>query len=565
MAPGGRPLEGLLSLVDDSSVAGSANRKLPCLFHLQTMNISKYIANCKVTWLILSLAVYLAPALSLLGQSVQHLSVTQPGGLPGQPVLIGIVPGTNGVTVTWDGPAGYYQLFEKASLTDSNWVALGARTNLARRAVVAGATSNALFRILGPAPHFAGSQACIECHQTIHDSAMNTRHAQAFSALQQINQDTNANCLPCHTVGYGVPSGFSSAAATPQLAGVQCENCHGPAGNHAANPDDPTARPRVEIAAQVCGGCHTGSHQPTFEEWKSSLHSSVVEDMNPTNRIDSCGRCHSGSARWSLIEGRPLPVGDANLGIQCINCHEPHSKTANPHQLLNPVASTNDYFLTTTDVFTDKYDPNINICAQCHNHRGASWTSSSRPPHHSPQYNILLGTVGVLASGMAPNQPASHALLIKNQCVGCHMQATNYVSETQPASTGHNFQVQSFDGCRACHPLPQELAQFTTAAISNEVQTIKASLDLWAMTKAPASLQTNYGTRAWEYTNPGTLSPGGSGPSTTEQALIPVNIQKARFNLYLVLYDGSYGVHNASLAVTLLDTAQTWVEQELSQ
>jgi hypothetical protein len=266
-----------------------------------------------------------------------------------------------------------------------------------------------------------------------------------------------------------------------------------------------------------------------------------------------------------MLEGKPLPVGDANLGIQCINCHEPHSKTANPHQLLNPVASTNDYFLTTTDVFTNKYDPNINICAQCHNHRGASWTSSSRPPHHSPQYNMLLGTVGLLDSGLAPNQPASHALLIKNQCVGCHMQATNYVNETQPASTGHNFQVQSFDSCRACHPLPQELAQFTTAAISNQVQTIKASLDLWAMTKAPALLQTNYGTRAWEYSSPGTLSPGGSGPSSAEQALVPVNIQKARFNLYLVLYDGSYGVHNAPFAVTLLDTAQTWVEQELGQ
>ena len=29
--------------------------------------------------------------------------------------------------------------------------------------------------------------------------------------------------------------------------------------------------------------------------------------------------------------------------------------------------------------------------------------------------------------------------------------------------------------------------------------------------------------------------------------LIPDNIQKARFNLYLVLYDGSLGVHNPQL------------------
>jgi hypothetical protein len=113
--------------------------------------------------------------------------------------------------------------------------------------------------------------------------------------------------------------------------------------------------------------------------------------------------------------------------------------------------------------------------------------------------------------------------------------------------------------------LPQELVQFTTSAISNQVHTIKAGLDLWAITKAPDSLRTKYGTRAWEYTTPGDLSPGGSGPSSSEQALVPANIQKARFNLYLVLYDGSFGVHNAPFAVTLLDTAQAWVEEELSK
>lgn len=528
------------------------------------MKISKEMAIRCFVWLIVATAAGLLPN-QVPAQSVQHLSATVPGGIPNQPTVTGITPSTNGVTVTWDGPAGYYQPLEKRNLTDPTWKALGPRTNLVRRAFVSGAGSNALFRVLGPAPHFVGSDTCIECHQGIHDTVMGTRHAQAFSALQQIHQDNNASCLPCHTVGYGAPSGFTSAAATPQLEGVQCENCHGPAGNHAANPDDPTARPRLEIAAQVCGGCHTGPHQPTFEEWKSSAHPGVVEDMNAASRIDSCGRCHSGSARWSLIEGRPLPVGDANVGIQCINCHEPHSKTANPFQLLNPLASTNDYSLATTDTFTNKYNPNINVCAQCHNHRGASWTSSSRPPHHSPQYNMLLGTVGLLDSGAAPHQPASHALLIKDQCAGCHMQASNYVSEAQPATTGHSFRVQTFDMCLTCHPLPEQLAQFTTGAISNQVQSIKASLDLWAMTKAPAALRINYGTRAWEYTNPGDLSPGGPGPSSAEQAQVPVNIQKARFNLYLVLYDGSFGVHNARFAVTLLDTAQNWVDQELNK
>jgi hypothetical protein len=47
--------------------------------------------------------------------------------------------------------------------------------------------------------------------------------------------------------------------------------------------------------------------------------------------------------------------------------------------------------------------------------------------------------------------------------------------------------------------------------------------------------------------------------------LIPDNIKKARFDLYLVLHDGSFGVHNGPYAIRLLDTAMEWVRGELGQ
>ena len=137
--------------------------------------------------------------------------------------------------------------------------------------------------------------------------------------LQRIHQDTNSSCLPCHTVGYGLPTGFTNAMNTPQLEGVQCENCHGPAANHAANPGDPTVVPRVELAAQVCGGCHSARLTPAavvarhplgfgFEDWNTSPHGAVVPDVLQSmaasaSSISSCGRCHSGSAREALLEG----------------------------------------------------------------------------------------------------------------------------------------------------------------------------------------------------------------------------------------------------------------------
>jgi len=533
-------------------------QKLARASHLQPMNRSNRTPRKSIS-IVVGMALGLLLSARASAQNVQHLTVTRPGGMPGMPLVTGVLLDTNSVTVTWDGPSGYYQLFENVSLVQTNWRPVGLRTNLSRRAVLPASASNALFKVSGPAPHYAGWQNCAECHQPVYSTVSKTPHAQAFAVLSQFDQSQNPSCLACHTVGYGVASGFTNLAATPLLAGVQCENCHGVAANHAANPDDPTVKPRIELAATVCGGCHAS----TYGQWQTSGHAGVVEDFNPTNIIDSCGRCHSGSVREALLEGQPLPVGDANVPIGCATCHDSHEAGANPAQLLNPTFSTNNYFITTSASFASQYNPNINLCAQCHNHRGASYKNSGRSPHHSPQYNMLLGNIGELAAGPAQFQPAAHALLITNQCVGCHMQKGAAPDQYHPALDSHSFSVDTYNLCLQCHSLPQQLVQFTTGAISNQVQEVKASLDLWATTKAPDVLRTNYGTFAWEYTIPGALSPGGVGPGSAQQGLIPVNIQKARFNLYLVFYDGSFGVHNGPYAVTLLDTAQTWVQAEL--
>lgn len=552
------------------------------------------------------MAGFFVTGVSAVAQDVQHLIITQPGGMPGLPIMTGISRGTNGVTVTWDGPSGYYQLLQNQDLKSQNWQNVG-DPNVTRIATITILTSNVFFRVSGPAPQYAGSQACMECHENIHTTEMDTRHADAFinPAFAARGGQTNSSCLPCHTVGYGLPSGFVSKFdlnSNPRLAGVQCENCHGPAANHAANEGDLTVRPRAELAGQVCGGCHNEtSHRPIFEQWKTSGHFAVVEDMNPSGRINSCGRCHSGSSRLALIKGENPSItvsNDANVGITCVVCHDPHANHAwtnvltgvfaftnaltgrftvitndqvgafYTNQLRNPVASTNDYFLATSDVFSNKYDPNINVCAQCHNHRGATWTSSSRPPHHSPQYNMLLGTVGELETGVPPRFPSTHSQLEK-QCVGCHMPTEGDGSEEHPVFSSHKFEVDNYETCARCHQDASNarlLAAARMANTSNLVQVIKEFyLDAWAVNYATNSLRTKYGTRAWEYTTPGDLSPGGSGPNAAEQALIPDNIKKARFDLYLVLYDGSYGVHNPGYSLNLLMNAANLVQLEINK
>jgi formate-dependent nitrite reductase cytochrome c552 subunit len=277
--------------------------------------------------------------------------------------------------------------------------------------------------------------------------------------------------------------------------------------------------------------------------------------------------------RACLVRRAVVPKGDADVGIVCSTCHDPHQTNGYPAQLRYPTASTNDYFMSSNSVFARQYNPKINVCGQCHNDLGASWTYSSGAPHSSPQYNILLGTVGELDSGLKPYQPGGHALLLTNQCVDCHMQTAPYQSETQPAVTGHTFKVETYNVCLRCHTFePEELKQYWQGTISNWVAGVQFDLDYWATNAAPAStnktlvgLSRKYGTRAWEYTTPGQLSPGGPGPNAAEQKEIPENIRKARFNLYLVIADGSYGIHNPLYILSLLETADGWIVEEVNQ
>ena len=545
---------------------------------------------------------------TVMAQVPAHLTVPQPGGVPGLPVMTGIERTSNGVSLTWYGPAGYYQLYQKLGLGNSARQTVGG-LNFSNRATITGLRSNAFYRVACASPKYTGSQTCTECHAPIHDPQVLTPHAAAFTGTKFISLggQTNSSCLPCHTVGAGVPTGFVSLSKTPKLAGVQCENCHGPAAVHAANPEDPTMVPRVELAAALCGGCHNAAfvpssvaayHPPRYEEWNTSEHRSVepvvaAKFTTSSASIQTCGSCHSGTVREALMENKPLPgaAEAAAVGIACATCHDAHSLYTHTNvlagvvtnvlanftftnsvlgriytnQLPSPFASFQPYH--TTGAFATNYNPEINLCAQCHNDRGAAPADTDFPPHPSGQYNLLLGAVGVIPPGEPTNQPATHAFLEK-QCAACHMQSSTYVSPSQPAVSGHSFEMASFNVCATCHGSAlnsMNLASFLELVINTEVQTVNASLNSWAQTKAPVALRTKYGTRAWEYTSPGSLSPGGPGPTAAEQTAtaVPTAIKQARHNLYLVVNDGSHGVHNPLYCLDLLNYANALVQQEL--
>ena len=130
---------------------------------------------------------------------------------------------------------------------------------------------------------------CVDCHQSQFDFHRKTRHFGAFSTLAKIKQESNLECLKCHTTGYQTDGGWhvvnklvldaagkkmnseKFAASLPTakhssfvkvskaFINVQCENCHGPAGNHPFS-----GRYNKAVSTDTCLQCHTQERAPKW-------------------------------------------------------------------------------------------------------------------------------------------------------------------------------------------------------------------------------------------------------------------------------------------------------------
>jgi len=529
---------------------------------------------------------------SMLPQPVQ-------GGLPPVPVVLGVSNGPNGtLLITGAGQGGRnFQAAFRTNLAEGAWTPVGPvyNTNFFTL-TVSNLPSGCFYRIQGPNPNYIGAESCADCHgdgerYPYHVTWSTSAHARAFANLPPFAQ-TNATCLPCHTVGFGYPNGYTTAGGTEHLRGVQCENCHGPAGNHAVASGNLSRRPVVEKTSRLCGGCHTDAHQPTYEEWLGSGHSRVDPELvapfttNNVTRMANCGPCHGGAVRLAMMANPTAPAypkgSEGGLAIECVVCHEPHDNTPFAHQLRNPTFSTEPYsWYTSITNFSLQYNPNVQVCGQCHNMRGAEWRGTTRPPHHSPQYNILIGNLGTnmvifgyggQTNSSTFNNNSAHTM-IENQCVACHMTTTTVPNPTEanPNNTGHDFHVRSAtytqtNGCVTCHTSGDILAleHQTQTGITNLITTVVTMLDNWGVNKGPTLGFTNavpYGAKAWEYSVPGGLSPGAISPQGGDAGKVPDLIRQARWALYLVAYDGSLGMHNAKFSRYLLLEASNRVWQ----
>jgi len=122
---------------------------------------------------------------------------------------------------------------------------------------------------------FVGSKACESCHAGEYATWAKGPHGHAVKSLEAKGEAGNAECLKCHTTGFGRTGGFPAdgrVADHEGLANVGCESCHGPGAEH-VKPGGRKVGTIVSLAdkcdscviLQICGSCHDDANDPGFE------------------------------------------------------------------------------------------------------------------------------------------------------------------------------------------------------------------------------------------------------------------------------------------------------------
>jgi len=115
---------------------------------------------------------------------------------------------------------------------------------------------------------YIGVKQCSSCHFDQFVKWRMTKHAKSFDLLPAKYQ-ADANCLKCHTTGFGEPTGYKTVADN-DLKGTSCEQCHGPGSKHAeiskpfANQKPTPEQEKLArdsiwkmLPQNVCVSCHT--------------------------------------------------------------------------------------------------------------------------------------------------------------------------------------------------------------------------------------------------------------------------------------------------------------------
>jgi hypothetical protein len=533
------------------------------------------------------------------------------------------VPNSDNVTVTWvltNKPVGSVAALTSSPLgtnvppykiADRLTTKVGGRTKLVPdvvgqytiRATITTVTSGSTNLTLTlTAGTYLGANTCALCHsggliaENTYTPWLGTKHAHAFTdAIDGKSTDHfTKNCISCHSVGFDANTntangGFDDVAAhtgwvfptiltngnwaampaaLKNVANVQCENCHGPGSQHAYSLGDKNLI-TVTAASGDCAQCHDSlTHHSKTAEWNNSRHAVATRTPSGPTR-NNCVRCHTAGGFIGFIEnaGNPAPYVTNTVyeAITCAACHDPHD-ASNPHQL----RAANSYTLPEGTTVTNAGFGAL--CMQCHHSRNGSaitninnyklglptWAGGSTfGVHDSTAGDMVEGVNGFTYGKTIPS--STHSFVVKDVCVGCHMQPVAVGDPAFGKAGGHTFSmtypvvtggvtnlVDKVDVCVKCHG-PMEgfnLARkdYDGDGVIQGVQTEVKNLLNQVSRLLPNST----------YRADGNYIADGLVKTPSVKTNWPTKFLQAAWNWQFVNVEGSLGVHNASYAVGLL-------------
>jgi DmsE family decaheme c-type cytochrome len=258
----------------------------------------------------------------------------------------------------------------------------------------------------------------------------------ATSASEYAGAET---CKTCHADIYDGWEKSPHWKQTYKEGGIAkhgCEDCHGAAASHVADPTDTSklflfekATPK-EIDAR-CLGCHAGGTQ----------HMNAINSEHAKNEV-SCVSCHSPhhgkDSDFLLVKSQPELCYSCHLAkkaefdmpfhhrvneglVQCTDCHNPHG-TVRPKQVRT--SSSQDA-----------------VCFTCHTDKQGPFVFEHQP----------VKIDGCQSCHLVHGGPNPHMLKLSNVnllCLQCHTQSS--FSGAPGAPSFHN-QASFFQSCVLCH------------------------------------------------------------------------------------------------------------------
>ncbi len=414
-----------------------------------------------------------------------------------------------------------------------------------------------------------GGEDCMHCHMTTVSNWSGTKHYEAYADLDSESKE-NPYCVKCHVTGWDSEVAYGDTVINVYgpdttgfddywmvetdeaeerrmaLAGVQCEACHGGMG-----PDFNAHRPNISFATHndedgeslsLCSPCHSTQ----LNEWVESGHAAVQASLTPEQFTDefgrsSCNPCHT--SEGFLAANDPAyatyEFDELQSYIGCVTCHDPHSNTYEAQvrtvgaveTVYHPGYEDGDPEVATMDGYGVGQ-----VCAQCHHGRRDADNVDSQiadgyahfGPHGSPQMDTYIGTGCYEIEDFVYEGSHAHQS-ISNGCVSCHMEREAIIHGELQDHSFHSFTPDA-DNCLPCH----SIEDFDYNGVQTEVMD---KLDQLAQALGYTDrddFEANFDSQA-------------DGVTADERMIA--------YAMVFILNDGSYGVHNPTYVMDLLDNA----------